>query len=310
MAYNRDFDRDRDEAQEERWSPGNRYERHDLAMRFGPPPVDERSPAFKEMVADIKANGLHHPLILYEGKVLCGWTRYRAGLEANIELRFVTCQGTAMDAVKRIISEDGLRRHMNYTQRVYAAARMVTSTHGGDRRSAHKSGKAQVDKCPLDRWAGYQVANLRLEITQAMAADGWDVSQRSVWNAIKTLREASDSPVAKEIETALRLGKTTFGQVTALIEKPAEEQQGIVRSDEWKFGRLRERLAKERQPKRAVPPQNRLGKVFERIDGRQARRDFIRHVVWDRLDEEDRIWVKTMLGGEDWFRRYEGKYGA
>jgi hypothetical protein len=61
-----DFDPGRDEGQDERWSLGNRYERHELATRFGPPPLDERSPLFKAMVADLKANGLRHPLVLYD----------------------------------------------------------------------------------------------------------------------------------------------------------------------------------------------------------------------------------------------------
>jgi hypothetical protein len=284
----------------------NRYQRHPLAVRFGPPPVDETSPDFTALRNSLKKHKLRHAIILYEGMVLCGWSRYRAGLEADVDLRFKECKGPPMDAIECIVSEDAMRRHMNYTQRVMQAAKMVTTTHGGDRkstsaRSEHLKSLSdspdQTDICPL-------------EITQAMAANWWNVTPKGVARALKTLREASDSPVAKEIETALGLGKNTFGQVAVLIEKPDEEQWETVQSDEWKYSKLRKPLAKEYQPQRKPfpPPQNRVGRIFEQITDRQARRNFIKDVILDRLDDDDRLWLDELQ--REWLKEYEEKYQA
>jgi hypothetical protein len=50
--------------------------------------------------------------------------------------------------------------------------------------------------------------------------------------------------------------------------------------------------------------------VFGRIDDRQDRRAFVLYTIWNNLDEEDQIWVKTELGGANWFLEHERKNRA
>lgn len=49
-------------------------ERHPLSLMFGDMPENE----WAELRDDIKANGLREPIVMYEGKVLDGWHRYKA----------------------------------------------------------------------------------------------------------------------------------------------------------------------------------------------------------------------------------------
>jgi hypothetical protein len=278
----------------------NRYERHPLAVQFGPPPLDERSPAFKALRDSVKKK-LRHPIVLYEGKVLCGWSRYRACLEAGTEPVFEECEGSAMNAIERIVDDDGLRRHMNYTQRVYAASKMVTSTHGGDRNSVNRNSEY------LRKTAAEQEANLPLAITRDMAANWWDVSVKGVSDALKTLREAEDSPVREKIDAALTLGKVSFGQVSTLVQKTTEEQWDVVQSDEWKFGKLRERLAPEHLPKRmALSPLGRASRMLDLLD-ETSLCDLFERRIWPRLGDEKRAQVVSFVS--PWAANYERENG-
>ena len=51
-----------------------KLEPHDLSKLF--PPISEED--FGKLAADIKLNGLHQPIMRYQGKILDGNNRYRA----------------------------------------------------------------------------------------------------------------------------------------------------------------------------------------------------------------------------------------
>jgi ParB-like chromosome segregation protein Spo0J len=48
---------------------------------------------FEDLVADIKANGLHEPIVVYEDKILDGRNRYRACTAAGVEPTFTAYTG-------------------------------------------------------------------------------------------------------------------------------------------------------------------------------------------------------------------------
>ena len=65
------------------------YEFHEIASLF--PLMDKDRLA--ELAENIKAEGLHHSIILYEGKILDGRNRYNACKLAGIEPAFVNFNG-------------------------------------------------------------------------------------------------------------------------------------------------------------------------------------------------------------------------
>ena len=102
---------------------------HPLAELF---PLME-GPGFEELVADIKANGLIHPLTVCEGMLLDGRNRLRACEEAGVAPSYEIYAGP--DPLGFILSQNVARRHLDGSQRAMIAARLETFAHGGDRRS-------------------------------------------------------------------------------------------------------------------------------------------------------------------------------
>ncbi|MFC3321235.1 hypothetical protein [Mesorhizobium cantuariense] len=82
---------------------------------------------FAKFVADIRANGVQVPIVLYQGKILDGRARYRACIEAGIEPRFEGI-GTPndVDALNLVVSlNDYRRQHSTFERRAFAAARLA-----------------------------------------------------------------------------------------------------------------------------------------------------------------------------------------
>ena len=98
------------------------YEPHELSMAFPDMPLDQ----FQRLAKDIKANGLNHPIVLLEGKILDGRHRYKACREYGIAPRFREfhegdadefCHG---DPVAYVQSENAARRQLSESQLAYA----------------------------------------------------------------------------------------------------------------------------------------------------------------------------------------------
>lgn len=105
--------------------------------------------AFGELRADIAANGLHQPIVLFQDQVLDGWHRYLACTQTGTELATYAFEGDEAAARKYVVSANLLRRHLDASARGMLAGRLAQVPHGGDRGNQHTGGKWQETNSSL-----------------------------------------------------------------------------------------------------------------------------------------------------------------
>lgn len=93
-----------------------RMEFHEVANVF-PSMGDEE---YRQLVADIKANGLREPIWTYQGKIIDGRHRYRACQGLGIEPRFREWDGSG-SLVQFVVSLNLHRRHLTSSQKAVVA---------------------------------------------------------------------------------------------------------------------------------------------------------------------------------------------
>ena len=174
---------------------------HPLAELF---PLIE-GPAFKDLVADIKANGLLHPLTECDGMLLDGRNRLRACEEAGVTPTYELYTGP--DPLGFVLSQNVARRHLDASQRAMIAAKLANIEHGGDRRSD-------------------QSAILRVDhVSQLEAAAKLNVSRRTVQMAKAVLDRGGPAVIA-----AVERGRVPVARAVEIIDLnlPPEDQQMLV----------------------------------------------------------------------------------
>ena len=91
----------------------SKLEPHDLSKLF--PPISDED--FGKLAADIKLNGLHQPIVRYQGKILDGNNRYRACELVRIAPKFADFNGDDAQARNFVISANIHRRHLSPDER-------------------------------------------------------------------------------------------------------------------------------------------------------------------------------------------------
>ncbi|HLH95049.1 MAG TPA: MT-A70 family methyltransferase [Xanthobacteraceae bacterium] len=87
-------------------------------------------------LADIKQNGINHPIILHRGMLLDGRNRYKAATELGIGIATQVFAGSDREALDLVASENIHRRHLNTQQRAMIAAKMAEIRLGGNQHTA------------------------------------------------------------------------------------------------------------------------------------------------------------------------------
>ena len=113
--------------------PRERLEFHPLADTF--PMMVRAGAEFRGLVQSIKGSGLWEAITMHEGMVLDGRNRLLACEEAGVEPRFEVFDDSEMTALEFVLAKNLYRRHLTEGQKAMKAEEMVTTKHGGDRKS-------------------------------------------------------------------------------------------------------------------------------------------------------------------------------
>jgi ParB-like nuclease domain len=152
--------------------------------------------AFAELAADIKAQGLREPIVVYENRILDGRNRYRACVAAGIEPIFTDYEGN--DPVGFVISLNLRRRHLSESQRAIVAAKLATLRDG-------------------------QRADLVEGLPIGRASALLNVGERTVARAREVLEHG-----APELKHAVEKGEVSVSAAADVATLPERDQSEIV----------------------------------------------------------------------------------
>lgn len=144
--------------------------------------------AYDSFKADVKANGLRFPIVLYEGKVLDGRNRLRACRDLGIEPK--TVSPAIKDPVAFVVSANLARRHLDESQRAMCAARLVPML-AEEARERQREGGREKGGANLR-----QADGSRAPKSAERAAAMFNVSPRLVESAVAVLERGSAELVA------------------------------------------------------------------------------------------------------------------
>lgn len=175
------------------------------------------------LAADIRANGLHEPVVLFDGQVLDGRNRLAACRLAGVEPTFRTLESCG-DPVSFVLSVNVRRRHLSTTQLAMVGGRVALSLE--------ESG-----------------ANLHRRSRDAAAEMVGGVESRSVADAISVLKHCIPELIALvdrndlAVSVAARAAKLPRDQQRELVARGPEAVREAVKAE-----------VKPREGKAPAPP--------------------------------------------------------
>ncbi len=185
---------------------------HPLCALF-PRLADAEFAAFK---ADIAANGLNQPIVIYRGQILDGGNRYRACVELGIKPATVDYTGT--DPMGFVFSANARRRHLTPGQyaAIVASAQNweLAQAQGGDGSNQHSSKAATLPVC-----SNQPVGTADSLSTVADRAAQSGASERTQRMADKVAK------VAPELAKQVAHGEISLPQAVRQVEKKLELAQ-------------------------------------------------------------------------------------
>lgn len=183
------------------------YEFHDYTRVF--PLLEGADQAALE--DSVRQHGVRQPIVLHEGKILDGRNRFLAAHKLGLDIAVLPTrvfdaetEGSALDFVW---DANANRRHLNETQRAFAAAEMETLRHGGRRESQEPHAALETKTLTRD------------ELAQRHGIGRGAIYEMSI---------VRDQGVP-ELKDVARRGKVSLRTAKTIAELPPAVQQSIIR---------------------------------------------------------------------------------
>lgn len=190
-----------------------------------------------DLADDIKENGLEHPVITFEGKILDGRNRYEACKMAKVEPK--TREYKGKDALGYVIRHNlKHRRHLSVALRAEIAANVATMSHGGDR------SKASNDALTTQDEAARLLGVSRSSVTRAKKkklppeAASWTVEDLKKNDELMDLFTAISAVYGNDHTRAIRTGTIglKLADIRMLAKLPKEkmlEIKDLIMEEHW-----------------------------------------------------------------------------
>lgn len=167
---------------------------------------------YRALVADIKTNGLHEPITLYQGQILDGRNRYTACLELEIEPAYREWSG-AGSPIAYVVSLNLARRHLTSSQRAVIALEVERQLGEEARRNQQEAGR--YDRNPEQDQLFQRIEKATIEPIHAaeQAAALMGTNRQYVSDAKRIAQEAP------EFVEQIRAGEMTIPEVKRIINR-------------------------------------------------------------------------------------------
>lgn len=158
-----------------------------------------------DIAKDMAENGYRHdrPIVVYEGQILDGRHRYEAALKTGTEFSVVEFEGSWMDAVKYVASENINRRHMSSAEKDYFYAMRVNATgvrpEGGTGNNQYKSGTPKnFGAAPSAKEHADSLGVTRRTV------ENWEAERKVIFSDPELAAKVTDAQSYKEVKRELR----------------------------------------------------------------------------------------------------------
>lgn len=271
------------------------YQPHELSRAF----PDMSAEQFDRLCADIKANGLLHPIMLFEGKILDGRHRYQACVKVGLKPRFEEYDG--FDPVSYVTSENAARRHLTPSQIAHAVAAMAD----WEREQARKRQGARTDltSASTDAKVSDESGRVR-EVLASKAGVGVKTVERAIvvrehGTEALNAKVAAGAITVNEAEKIAKFKPAIQDRIVSIDDKRQRQAalaETVSRSNAAKVTRANERKPREDfgiRPKFTARFLGRLrtmqAGIRDDLGDNNATQDDIVRAVLDGLTDEDAI---------------------
>lgn len=226
------------------------YDRHPAAELFPMMNDDE----LEKLAADIRANGLREPVVLFEGQILDGRNRLRACELAETEPRFEQWDEDG-SPVAFVLSRNLHRRHLDESQRAVVAsrARELFKDEAAERQRSGQFGKRKTHPSEVvdeqkPRISTVGVNLHRPERSNVKVARMFNVSEKSVAFANRVLAAGDEQVIAAVTE-----GAVSVSDAAAIVKLAKPRQRDLLALVHSGKARTLRAAAKMKKPK-TLPP--------------------------------------------------------